>query len=131
MTKGPIFKGNHHHGYLGHGAWGTGAENVTVQLGWGSIAGHSGDVAYIQLSSMLQGDINQGIFFQSECPVTIDYTLCNPALASDYDPEVQASVLWSDTQTIPVNDITKSTAALFTVLRVMFGGEGTLYIGVR
>jgi hypothetical protein len=131
MTN-PIFQGNHHAGYKGHGITGTGNERLTVEMGWGTVAGKSGDVAYIQLSSLVTGDINMGVYFQSEVPVTIDYTLCNPGIAISPDPDDQAATLWTGAQAVP-GDGTIVTAAhpVFTVIRVTFGGDGSLYVGVR
>lgn len=127
----PTFIGNHHRGYLGHGAEGTGTQNVTVQMGWGSISGRAGEIGYIQLSSLAITDINQGVFFQSECPVTIDYTLCNPSMSISFDPDVQDMALWDGAQAIPVGTMTEAAFSVFTALRVTFNGDGTLYMGVR
>lgn len=127
----PIFQGNHHVGYKGHGINGTGSENVTVEMGWGTVAGKSGDVAYIQLSSLVTGDINQGVFFQSEVAVTIDYTLCNPGIAISPDPDCQAATLWDGAQAVTAGQMTKADWTVFTAIRVTFGGSGSLYVGVR
>lgn len=127
----PVFQGNHHKGYKGHGVEGTGIQNVTVQMGWGSVSGRSGDVCYVQLSSMVTGDINQGVFFQSECPVTIDFTLVNPGLSASLDPADQDAVMWANTQTVAANDIVESNIPVFTVMRITFGGSGTFYTAVR
>lgn len=127
----PIFKGNHHRGYIGHGSEGVGVQDVTVQMGWGSVTGKTGDVAFIQLSSLAITDINQGVFFQSECPVVIDYTLCNPSMSISFDPDIQASVLWDGAQAIPVGTMTEAEFGVFTAVRVTFNGNGTLYMGVR
>jgi len=127
----PIFQGNHHNGYKGHGITGTGAERVTVEMGWGTVAGKSGDVAFIQLSSMVTGDINQGVFFQSEVPVTVDYTLCNPGIAASPEPECQDATLWNGAQSVSAGVMTKADWPVFTVIRVTFGGNGSFYAGVR
>jgi len=126
-----VFQGNHHHGYKGKGSWGTGDQNVTVQLGWGSATGKDGDVCLIQLSSMVTGDINQGVFFQSECPVTVDYTLCNPGIAISPDPENQAMTMWTNPQSVAANQMVKADWPVFTVIKVTFNGDGTFYAGVR
>lgn len=127
----PIFQGNHHVGYKGHGINGTGADRLTVEMGWGTVAGKTGDVAYIQLSSLVTGDINQGVFFQSEVAVTVDYTLCNPGIAISPDPDSQAATLWNGSQAVVANTMTKADWPVFTAIRVTFGGDGSLYVGVR
>ena len=128
----PIFQGNHHVGYKGHGINGTGAERLTVEMGWGTVAGKSGDVAYIQLSSLVTGDINMGVYFQSEVPVTIDYTLCNPGIAISPEPEDQDATRWTGAQLIPGDGtIVAAVHPVFTAIRVTFGGPGSLYMGVR
>lgn len=127
----PVFQGNHRVGYKGHGINGTGAERVTVEMGWGTVAGKSGDVAFIQLSSMVTGDINMGVYFQSEVPVTIDYTLCNPGIATSPEPDNQDATMWDGAQAIPPNVITAAAHPIFTAIRVTFGGDGSLYVGVR
>jgi hypothetical protein len=127
----PIFQGNHHKGYKGPGVSGTGIQNVTVEMGWGSVTGHSGDVCYAQLSSLVTGDINQGVFFQSECPVSVAYTLVNPGLAASLDPADQQAVMWTNEQAITANEIIEATCPVFTVMRITFGGSGTVYAATR
>lgn len=123
--------GNHSKGFLGHGIGGHGIANVPVGMGWDTlVASEASDVYYLQLSSVVTGDINRGIFFQGEVPVSIDFTLCNPALAADKDPAIQASVLWANTLAVPANTITP-TDVLFTVCRITFSAPGALYVGVR
>jgi hypothetical protein len=126
--------GNHSKGYLGHGIGGHGIANNKQGLGWDClVASAAGDVEYVELSSLVIGDINQGVFFQSEAGATIDFTLCNSALATDRDPQAQASVLWGNTLTVPNTKqiVTSPGLILFTVLRITFTQPGAVYIGVR
>lgn len=126
--------GNHSKGYLGHGIGGHGIANKPQGLGWDSIvASEAGDVYYVQLASLAIGDINQGVFFQSDNGATVDFTLCNSELAMDADPLVQPSVLWGNTLLVPSGGaiVTTPTLLMFTVLRITFTAPGVVYIGVR
>jgi hypothetical protein len=127
----PVFQGNFGRGFLGHGIRGTGDQRVPVEMGWGTGAGKTGDVMYVQLSSMLTGDINQGVFFQSEVAVTVDYTLCNPGIACSPEPENQAATMWTGAQAVAPNVLVEAQFPVFTVMRVTFGGNGSFYAGVR
>lgn len=128
---GPNFLGNHGAAARHPALNGVGAQNVTVQMGWGSGGGKSGDKLYVQLSGLVTGDINQGVFFQSDVPITVDYTLQNPGLALDMDPDIQSGVLWDGAQVIPAGVITEAEFSVFTVCRITMGGNGTFNIGVR
>lgn len=127
----PAFKGNSGAAYRHPGLNGAGHSFVTVQMGWGTGGGKSGDVLYLQLSGLVTGDINQGVFFQSEVPITVDYTLQNPSVALDFDPDNQADVLWDGAQAIPVKTITAAAFPIFTCARITMGGDGTFCVGVR
>lgn len=127
----PTFQGNHGAAYRHPAMNGAGAQFVTVQMGWGCASGKSGDHIYCQLSGLVTGDINQGVFFQSEVPITVDYTLQNPGIALDLDPNNQADVMWDGAQSIPPGVITRADQSVFTVCRVTMGGDGTVNIGVR
>lgn len=129
MTVNAI--GNHSRGYIGKGIGGNGIQNVPVGMGWASAAAsEANDVWYVQLSTIVTGDINQGIFFQSEAGATVEFTLCNPGMATNDDPTVQASVLWGNSLTVPVDTITEAPV-LFTVAKVTFTAPGTVYVVVR
>jgi hypothetical protein len=129
----PKFIGNYGaSGSRGHINEGVGIAAWPTQTGGGSLSGKSGDIGYIPLGSLLPpGGINQDVYFQSEVGVTIDFTLVNVALATSSDPEAQASVMWTNTQTVAANTIVKSDVPVFAALRVTFGGDGTLYILVQ
>lgn len=127
----PIFQGNHGQAYRHPALNGAGALFVTVQMGWGCGSGKTGDKIYVQLSGMVTGDINQGVFFQSDVPITVDYTLQNPAIATDLDPDIQSGVLWDGAQAVPTGKMTKADWSVFTVCRVTMGGDGTFNIAVR
>jgi hypothetical protein len=130
-TNNPKVVGNHRRGYLGHGTNGVGGQVVPVQLGWLAVTGKVGDTAFIQLSSIVTGDINMGVFFQSEAGVTVDYTLCNPGIACSPQPADQQSTMWNGAQVIPANDITPAKFNVFTAMRITFTSPGTVYVGVR
>lgn len=127
----PNFQGNHGAAYRHPGLNGTGAQNVTVQMGWGSGSGKTGQQLFVQLSGIVTGDINQGVFWHSDVPITVDYTLFNPGLATDTDPDTQAAVKWFGAQAVPVGQITKADWPVFTVARVTMGGNGCFNVGVR
>ena len=126
--------GNHSKGYLGHGIGGHGIANKQQGLGWDSIvASEIGDVYYVELASLVIGDINQGVFFQSDGGATVDFTLCNSELATNRDPQIQTSVLWNNSLTVPSGGaiVTTPTLLMFTALRITFTAPGVVYIGVR
>lgn len=124
--------GNHSRGYLGKGSRGQGSQNVTVGIGWlMATASEAGDVAYFQLGDLLaNNNLTQGVFFQSEAGATIDFTLCNPGLAMSPDPDDQASVLWTNSLTVPTGTITPADL-VFTCARITFTAPGTVYVGAR
>jgi hypothetical protein len=123
--------GNYHKGYLGKGSGGNGTQNVSVGIGWQAItASQAGDVFYMQLTGAFLSNINQGIFFQSEVAATLEFTLCNPGLATSNDPTLQQSVLWANSTPLPANVITKAPV-IFTVCKITFSAPGTVYSGVR
>lgn len=124
--------GNHSRGYMGHGFSGNGAQNVPVAMGWLSVvASEVNDVAYVQLSGIVTGDINQGVHFQSEVAATVEYTLCNPAVATNTDPAVQANVMWSNLQNVAADTVVQADVGVFTVAKIKFSAPGTFYIAVR
>jgi len=131
MASAPKFLGNFGaSGARGNNNLGVGIANQPSQAGGGSMTGKAGDVGYVPMSSLRpESASTKSVHFQSEVPVTIDYTLCNLALATSPDPGAQASVLWSNTQSIAPGDIVSATIPCFTVIRVTFGGDGTLYLG--
>lgn len=125
--------GNRSVGYLGHhNIGGHGINNNKQQgLGWTCIvASEAGDEYVVNLSDLTIGDVNFGIFFQSEAGCSIDFTLCNSSLAEDLDPQVQPSVLWSNTLAVPANTIVPGVV-LFTCCKITFTAPGALYIGIR
>ncbi len=127
----PTILSNHSSIAYGPGIRGVFNQRVPVNMGWVSISGKAGDVAFIQLSSLVIGDINQGVFYQSEVAATAEYTLCNPGLTQDMSPEAQAAVLWTDSQDIAANQMVKADWSVFTSVKITLQGDGTLYIGVR
>lgn len=129
--SGPNFQGNHGAAFRHPALNGAGAQNVTVQMGWGTGSGKAGDVLFIQLSGLVIGDINQGVFFHSDVPIVVDYTLFNPGLACDPDPDTQAMVKWDGAQAIAAGQITEAEFSVFTVCRVTMGAAGVFNVGVR
>lgn len=127
----PKIIGNHRRGYMGHGLNGVGTEQVPVEQGWAAVTGKANDVAYLMLGPLLVGGVNQGVFFQSEVPVTVDFTLCNPGMAMSSQPDTQGMVMWDGAQAVPADVITAAKYNVFTTMRITFGGAGgTCYIGV-
>lgn len=125
--------GNHSVGYLGHrNIGGHGVNNNKQQgIGWDCfVASEAGDVYVVNISDLIMEGINYGVFFQSEAGCTVDFTLCNSSLAENLDPEVQTSVLWSNTLTVPANTITPGDV-LFTCLKITFTAPGAVYVGMR
>lgn len=125
--------GNHSIGYLGRdNVGGHGINNNKMQgLGWVCVVGsEAGDETVVRLQDLAIGDINVGVFFQSEAGAEIEFTLVNSAQATNMDPQVQAAVLWGNTLTVPVGTITPADL-LFTCCKVTFTAPGAVYIGVR
>ncbi len=122
--------GNHSKGFLSESANGNGIQNVPVGMGWiAATASEAGDEVVIQLTSLLAGQLQQGIYFQAEAAATVAYTLFNPGLAASPDPLDQASVVWTADVAIAPG-ITKAPV-LFTCMRITFGAPGTVYVGAR
>lgn len=123
--------GNHSKGYLSESAGGNGIQNVPAGMGWVAVTGSAaGDKAVVQLTTILTGEINQGVFFQSETGASVDFTLFNPGAATSPDPLVAAAVAWGSVLALPAGQIVKAPV-LFTCLRLTFTAPGTVYIGVR
>jgi|SRR5471030_1278467 len=123
--------GNRAKGYLGHSPSGIGSANVPVGIGWsGWGADASGDVKIVQLSALIFNDLHFGIFFQSSVPITVEFTLSNPGMAMDPDPNVQGSVLWGNSLSVPAGEITKADV-LFTCCKITWSAAGEAYMGVR
>ena len=109
---------------------GVGIAGQPSQAGGGSLTGKSGDIGYIPMSAILpSGGLNQGVFFQSEVAVSIDYTMCGLGLATSSEPAAQAATLWTNSQSVAANDIVEATVHAFNCMRVTFNGDGTLYVG--
>lgn len=128
----PKFIGNHSvSGSRGHNiVEGVGVAGWPQQSGGGSMTGKAGEIGYIPLGGIMPASgLNQGVFLQSEVAVDIEYTLCNPALATNPDPAVQAAVLWADLQSLTAGALVRATPLVFACMKVTFNGDGTLYIG--
>lgn len=126
--------GNHSKGFLGHkGIGGHGIANKPQGIGWDTlVASEASDVYVVQLGSLVIGDINQGVFFQSEAGATVEFTLCNSELATNLDPQVQASVLWGNSLTVPAGGAIVSPGVLvFTCAKITFTAPGAVYLGAR
>ncbi len=123
--------GNHGRGFVGRGITGVGGQNLPVGVGWCAVIGsQAGDKEVVQLSSILNGNLQQGIFFQSEAGATIEFTLCNPGMADSTDPAEAAATLWANSLAVPASTIVKAPV-LFTACRITFNAPGAVYIGAR
>ena len=123
--------GNHSKAYLGNASSGNGIQNLPMGMGWVAItANTAADTYVVPISSILMSTINQGIFFQSETGATVEFTLCNTALATNPDPATNGSVVWGNSTTIPANTIVPAPV-LFTACKITFTAPGTVYLGVR
>lgn len=127
----PKFIGNNGvSGSRGNNNAGVGIAGHPSQAGGGSMTGRAGDVGYVPMAGLGSESVgSKDIYFQSEVGVVIDYTLCNVGLATSNDPVAQEAVLWSNSQTIAAGSIVPATLSCFTVIRVTFQGDGTLYLG--
>ncbi len=125
--------GNHSKASMGHGVNGNGVvNNVPAGLGWLSVTGSdAGDEHVVQLGNLMAGELNLGVFFQSEAGASVEFTLFNPAMATDPDPEVNASVLWGNTLAVPAGGAIVQAPLVFTCCKITFTAPGTVYIGVR
>lgn len=126
--------GNRSLGYLGHdNVGGNGINNNKMQgLGWVSLTGSAaGDEIVVRLQDLAIGDINVGVFFQSEAGASVDFTLVNSELATNMDPLIQVGALWGSTLAVPAGGTITPSEVLFTCCRVTFTAPGTVYIGVR
>lgn len=125
--------GNRSVGYLGpNNVGGNGINNSKMQgLGWVALVGSAaGDETIVALEDLAIGDINVGIYFQSEAGAEVEFTLANSSHAKNADPLVQASVPWGNALTVPANTITPADL-LFTCCKVTFTAPGAVYVGVR
>lgn len=124
--------GNHSRGYMGKGVRGIGTQNIPVGMGWDACAAsEAGDIWVIQIGNIVIGDINQGVFFQSETGATVEFTLGNPGAAADPDPLINQTVLWGNSTPIPAGGQIVEAPCLFTCARVTFTAPGIVYLGVR
>jgi hypothetical protein len=123
--------GNHAPGFKGRQMSGIGTAAKPMGLGWDSfVATDSGDQLVIQLSSIVIGDINFGVFFQASSAITVEFTLSNVATATDPDPAANAATIWGNSLSVPAGQITQAPV-LFTACRITFTGPCEGYIGVR
>lgn len=127
----PKFNGNYGpSGSRGNNNVGVGIANSPSQAGGSSMTGKAGDIGYIPMASLRpESASTKNVHFQTEVPVVIDYTLCNVALATSSEPGAQDAVLWANSQTVTPGTIVAASLPCFTVIRVTFQGDGTLYLG--
>lgn len=122
--------GNHSRGFKSSGPGGVGAHNVPAGLGWCSVsASAASDTAVLGLASLVRGDINQGIFFQSDVAATVEFTLSNPAVALSPDPAVNGSARWGNSTALAADVIKQAPISAFTACRITFSAAGTVCIG--
>lgn len=123
--------GNHAKGYKGDGIRGTGNQLVPVQMGWAAVSGKAGEIAFVQLSGLVTGDINQGVFFQTEAAVNVRFTLANPGTVLDPDPIARGAALWTPVQAVAPGTIEQADFSAFTIMEMTFTAPGTCYVVVR
>lgn len=128
--KSPIIIGNHSRGFKTHGFDGQRGFNLPVGMGWCSVVGESGDTCVIQLTSLTLKDVNQGVYFQSTVPVSVEYSLANPGPLISQNPTIRNAGPWSPAQTVAPGNIVKADWPIFTAIKVTLNGDGALYIGV-
>ncbi len=125
-------RGNYGAAHMGQGASGVGgANNVPVGMGWLAIAGKTGDTFYGQLSSIVTGDINQGIFFQAPAGATVEFTLASVGMVFNSSAAELATVPWANALTVPVGGAIVNAPVLFTVFKLTFTGDGEVYVVTR
>lgn len=123
--------GNHGRGFKGDAAGGVGMVSDPVGLGWAAISASAiSDKWVVQLSSIIMSQLAQGVFFQSEVAATVEFTLCNPSMATSLDPAENNQTKWGNSLTLSPSTIVKAPV-LFTACRITFGAPGTVYIGAR
>lgn len=124
-------RGNYGTASMGHGASGVGsAGNVPVGMGWLSVVGKAGDVFYGQLSSIVTGDINQGIFFQAPAGATVEFTLAPISMVFSDSEAQRDTVPWGNSLTVPAGSITPA-GLLFTAFKLTFTAAGEVYVVTR
>lgn len=119
--------------YSGSGNFpqGNGIRNVSdLSIATMSLTGALNDVVYIPANMLtVGGKLYQGYAFQSDCGCTVEYTLQNAGLACSTDPNVQATVKWANSLTVPNTAvITASTVNIFSAIKITFTAAGNVYI---
>lgn len=130
--SGAKMLGNRAASYIkGSGINGIGAAaTFKAALGWVGLVGKAGDVSYLNAGDCTT-HFDQGYFFQTTGGATLSFTLQDPAMACDPDPEVQAGVAWVDTLTLAPADGIVQRVKAFASLKVVFTADGEVYIVSR
>jgi len=121
--------GNHNAGFGGKDSF-AGAGSKVIPFAWAAVTAEAGDVAILEAAHLpiKYGAVNIGIYFQSEVPVDVDFTLCHPENAMDPDPAIQEGVMWSAGKVLAAAEIW-GQFMVFTAIRIKFNGKGTCYVG--
>lgn len=99
-------------------------------LGWIGLSGKAGDVAYLNAGDCTT-HFDQGYFFQTTGGAALSFTLQDPAIACNPDPQIQATVAWVDLLTLAPADGIVQRVKAFASLKVEFTAAGEVYIVSR
>jgi hypothetical protein len=126
--------GNHGSNFLG-GTGGNGiGQNLPVGIGWVAASGNTaGDIVVVDISSILISNLSQGIYFQSDNGATVKFSLMNPAIAKNPDPQIQAiaAPLFVNSTALTAGGPIVKAPVVFTVCQITFTTPGTVFIGAR
>lgn len=118
--------------FSNHGSRGISARSFPTGMGYASwVNNKADDYVIVLLSSIVTGDINQGIFVQASKAVTVELTLSNPGVADNSNPDTMNEAMWDAPITLTPNQI-KELPSVFTAMRITFPEAGTeVCVGVR
>lgn len=111
-----------------------------LSVGWTSVIGKAGDVAYIGVAGLNRKSTDLGYYVQggSGVSATIDFTLANEAAATSGNPQYQALVPWDTANAVTVSttvqlimDKTNKFPLAFTAMKITFASAGEIYIMSR
>jgi len=118
-----------YHGHAGNNGIGIAAQ--IVGLGWTGFTGSkAGDLAWERFDTVCSCDPQLGLYAQASGNAKLKFTLSNPAMAVNQDPQVQASVLWSNELVLSPGVITE-IPVLFSAVRIEFVDPGEIYFVAR
>ncbi len=106
---------------------GSGVRNVSDAPSRVELHGKAGEFVILR-----SGDVqysNVGVVMQAVGGIVeVSFTLCNPALAMDRDPAIQAIVPWANVTTVNPTDIVDAPVQCFSAVKIEFKATADFFM---